>query len=405
MMLKTTHRYFTVAVSILLASLTAMSPFAIDTYLSSMPAMAREFGVNINLIEITLTIYFLGFSVGNFIGGPLSDAFGRRKIALLGMLIYGAAAGTIPLCTAVEQIWVLRFVQAFGGGFGTVTAMVFIRDWFQGKQVARLATIIGMIMMLAPLFAPMIGTALAETYGWRSIFIFMLAFAALLFVLFGMLVPESRAPKLLSRSITPGQFVEKYRSFFSDKKAIYLLLTISFSSAGLFTFITSSSFAYIEFFSIPPTVFPFVFGANILFNVIISLANTVFLKWFEPEKMVRYALAAQFLAGILLVITALGDIPSFWGFFAGIVVYIGALGMIYGNSIALVLNQLPQIAGSANALIGVARFVISFLAASLPSMFFNNTLIPIGAVILGCAVFSNLFFGASQRTPSLQRIH
>jgi MFS transporter, DHA1 family, multidrug resistance protein len=400
-LLKTTHRHFAAAVSVLLASLTAMSPFAIDTYLSSMPTMAREFGVNINLIEITLTVYFLGFSLGNFIGGPLSDAFGRRKVALLGMLIYGAAAGGIPFCTGVYQIWALRAVQAFGGGFATVTAMVFIRDWFTGKQVARLATIMGMIMMLAPLFAPVIGTVLSETWGWRSIFIFMLCFAALLFLLFVFLVPESRAPELLSRSLTPRQFVEKYRSFCSEKKAILLLLTISFSAGGLFTFITGSSFAYIEFFNVPSRVFPLVFGANIVFNVIISLANTIFLKWFEPEKMVRYALAAQLLAGVLLVFTALGDTPSFWGFFTGIVVYIGSLGMIYGNATALVLNQLPHIAGSANALIGVSRFVISFLTASLPALLFNHTLVPICAVILGCAVVANLFFGLSQR-PSAE---
>jgi MFS transporter, DHA1 family, multidrug resistance protein len=79
------------------------------------------------------------------------------------------------------------------------------------------------------------------------------------------------------------------------------------------------------------------------------------------------------------------------------VVYIGSLGMIYGNATALVLNQLPHIAGSANALIGVSRFVISFLAASLPALLFNHTLVPISAVILGCAVLSNLFFRLSQR--------
>jgi DHA1 family bicyclomycin/chloramphenicol resistance-like MFS transporter len=172
MALKITHKYFTVILSLSLALLTALSPFAIDTYLSAMPDMASFFGVGINMIEITLTIYFLGFALGNFIGGPLSDSFGRKKIALTGIVLYCLAAFAIPFSHEIYMVWLLRLLQAFGGGFASVTAMVFVKDLFKGKQVAKLATLIGMIMMLAPLFAPVIGGTLLLLGSWKLIFFF-----------------------------------------------------------------------------------------------------------------------------------------------------------------------------------------------------------------------------------------
>lgn len=159
----------------------AMSPLAIDTYLSAMPVMAKFFGVGINMIEITLTIYFLGFALGNFFGGPLSDAFGRKPIALTGIILYFLSALAIPFSEKIYFIWLLRFLQAFGGGFATVTAMVFVRDWFEGKQVARMATIISMIMMLAPLFAPVLGAGLLSFSGWQAIFYFLAFYAVVMF--------------------------------------------------------------------------------------------------------------------------------------------------------------------------------------------------------------------------------
>jgi len=183
MTIKKTDKYFITVTSVLLAFLTALSPLAIDTYLSAMPVMAGYFGVGLNKIELSLTIYFMGFAAGNFLGGPLSDSFGRKTLALTGILLYMVTALAVPFCTQIEYVWVLRALQAFGGGFASVTAMVFVKDWFEGKQVARLATIIGMIMMFAPLAAPVMGTILLKAAGWKSIFYFLAIIAVFLWVL------------------------------------------------------------------------------------------------------------------------------------------------------------------------------------------------------------------------------
>ncbi|MEN9444249.1 MAG: hypothetical protein RIS47_1139 [Bacteroidota bacterium] len=392
MTLKRTNAYFVTITTLLLALLTAMSPFAIDTYLAAMPTMATFFGVGINKIEISLTIYFLGFALGNFFGGPLSDSFGRKPIALTGIALYLISALLITLTKQIEMLWLFRCIQAFGGGFASVTAMVFVRDWFTGKQVAKMATLIGMIMMFAPLVAPVVGTFLLELGSWKYIFYFLTIYGTVLYIVFGTQMPESRPKELITKQLTLQQLIGKYTLFFSNRKAVMLLLATAFSMAGMFTFITSSSFMYLEYYGFSRTIFPLLFGANVILNVVFSLSNTLLLKRFEPITMLRIGLSAQLVAGIVLLIAVHMAHPPFFVVFSSIVLYIGSLGMVFGNSTALILNLVPQVSGSANAMIGVTRFVISFIAGTIPAILHTGTLLPIGITILMCTLVGNLFF-------------
>ena len=392
MPIKRDSKYFTQSITLLLAMLTSMSPLAIDTYLSSMPIMADYFDVSINKVEISLTVYFLGFALGNFFGGPLSDAFGRKKLAVTGITLYGISAIIMPLCVSIEQIWLLRATQAFGGGFASVTAMVFVRDWFDGRQVARMATVIGMIMMFAPLVAPIIGTALGQLIGWQAIFHFLAAFSLVLWILFVFLMPESREKHLLTKKITWKQFAGKYIIFMKSRKAVLLLLTTAFSMSGLFVFITSSSFMYLEYFGKEPKIFPLLFAANVVLNVALSFVNNRLLKRFETQKMLQAGLLLQLLAAIIIFVATLEASANFIIVFSGIVLFIGSLGMVFGNATAMILNLLPEISGSANAMIGVTRFIMSFIVGSIPALFFNGTLLPIGATMLACCIIAVIIF-------------
>ena len=392
MPLKKTTFYFIPVVSVILALLTTMSPFAIDTYLPAMPQMSKFFGVPMNQVELTVTLYFLGFALGNFLGGPLSDSFGRKPVALTGIVIYGFSAFLIPFAPTIDYVWLLRLLQAFGGGFATVTAMVFVRDWFEGKQVARMATLIGMIMMLAPLFAPVIGTFILHQSGWTGIFHFLTGLALLLLIIVSLFLGESRNKNLLTRQLTSAQLWGNYKQFFRHRKAVLMLLTISFSSAGLFTFLTGASFMYITYYGFGQKLFPVLFASNMLLQIILSFSNTLFLKKFEPEQLLRAGIFIQFVAAVVLGVTVLVmPHPEFWLVFLSIVLYIGCLGLIFGNGTAIVLNLLPEISGSANATIGVVRFLVSFLAGSLPALFHSNNLEPIGLTITGCSLMAATF--------------
>ena len=397
MSLSRTSKFFIPVLTMVMAAMVAMSPFAIDTYIAALPDIAGFFGVSLHVAELTITLYFLGFAFGNFFGGPLSDAFGRKTIALTGIALYGFAALLITTCTKIEYVLILRVLQAFGGGFATVTGNVFIRDWYSGKQVARFVTIISMIIMLAPLFAPVLGAGLIHWYGWESIFWFLFAFAILLFLSMWLLIPESRAQELITHKITGRQLIEKYRTFFSNKQSTVLLFAISLPMSGLYVFITAASFIYMEYFGVSQMRFPLFFSANVVLNIMLSFLNTILLKKHDPEKILRYGLLLQLISGVILAVSVLMPDPKLWSVFASIVLYVGSLGLVFGNGTATILNHNPEVAGSANATIGIARFAISALIGSIMAMFHTGDLIPFGLVLFICTLTGNVLYNWALR--------
>ncbi len=382
---------FTSIITIILALLSTMAPLGIDSYLSSMPEMAKYFQVPINKIELTLTIYFLGFALGNFLGGPISDAFGRKTLALTGIATYLIAASLIPLASKIEYVWILRAIQALGGGFATVTPMIFIRDWFDGKKVAKLATVITMIMLFSPLLAPILGTALAHYFGWKSIFFFLAILASLVGISVFFFIPESRPSEKITHHISLKEFFSKYKLLFSNSQAIFILLTIGCSMAGMYAFITSGSFIYLEFFGFKPETFPLLFSANILLNMFLSISNNFLLKKFSIHSIFRFGILFQAIFGIILLIATLQNQPKFIPVFISIVGYVGSLGMIFGNGTAILLNLVPEISGSANAMIGLTRFLFGSAAGSLVAVFHSSNLIPVGSIIFSCGILAVTF--------------
>ena len=385
------HSFFLPIIMILLAMLTAMAPLGIDTYLSSMPEMATYYGVQINQVELTLTIYFLGFAFGNFLGGPISDAFGRKTLALTGISIYLLTAFLIPFAISIQMVWLLRALQALGGGFATVTPMIFIRDWYEGKKVAKLATIIGMIMMFAPLIAPILGTSLAHYWGWKSIFFFLAVYAAVIGLAILFIIPESRPKEHITNRISFSEFFEKYKLLLSNKSAVFILLTLGFSMAGMYAFITAGSFIYLDYFGFSPNYFPLLFGANVLLNVILSLSNTILLKKYKTLNIIKVGVFMQLLAGIVLFIATIPAQASFIPIFASIVWFVGCIGIIFGNGTAVLLNLVPELSGSANAMIGLTRFLLGSIAGFLIAFFHSDNLLPVGIVMFSCAILANLF--------------
>ncbi len=400
MTISRTSKHFISILTVVMAAMAAMSPFATDTYIAALPDIASFFGVELHVAELTITIYFFGFAVGNFIGGPLSDSFGRKTIALTGIVLYGLSCVAIPLCPKIEYILVLRFVQAFGGGFATVTTNVFIRDWYSGKEVARFITIISMIIGIAPLLAPVLGAWLIHWWGWKSVFVFLFGFALLLFLLVYFLIPESRERSLITRQLTGRQLLGKYRQFFASRQSTIMLFAISLPMSGLYVFITSASFIYIKYFGVAPLSFPFFFGSNVLLNMLLSLLNTYLLRSYKPERILRVGLLIQLLAGVALFLAVCLPEPKLWMVFVSIVLFVGSLGLVFGNGSATILNHNPEVAGSANATIGITRFLLGFALGSILAAFHPVNLIPFGIILLLLSLSGNVLFSVALKMKS-----
>ena len=217
----------------LLAALVALGPLAIDAYLPAMPEMAVDLATSLHNIEITLSVFLVGFAAGQLFGGPFSDRFGRRLTILLGLSVFILGSAAIALGSNIELLWVGRVLQAFGGGMGVVNTMAVVRDRYSGSASAQILSQIVTIMMAAPLLAPFIGAALLLVSDWRSIFWFLAAYAVILLVLLRRFLPETRR---IEESVHTLSVWQRYKSVLLNKRAAGFLFAVAFSNAGMFAF-------------------------------------------------------------------------------------------------------------------------------------------------------------------------
>ena len=389
MIIKNIYKY-TGFIIALLCALSAFGPLGLDSFLAALPIMGTYFGVNMAVIKLTITFYFLGYALGSFFGGPSSDSFGRKPIILLGIIIYGISSLLITLASRIEWVLFYRLIQGFGGGFTITMVSVFIHDRFQGNKVAKFITLVSMIMMLAPVFAPIIGYFFIQFIGWKGVFYFLFTYSIILFLLF-LLIRESRNPSLITNKITANQLLKQYKIFFSYRQPVLLLLSISFSMAGIYIFLTEASYIYIQYFKIEQKFFPLLFAGNIILNIFFSIGNIRLLKSYHPQTLARLGFIIQLIAGIALFITV-EFMPSFWIVFCLISIFIGAIGLIFGNGSAIIIKYNAQVSGAASANISIFRFILGFLLGSIVALFHSNSLIPMGTGMFCCALIANVLF-------------
>jgi len=193
-------RPHTAAATLTLGLMTAMTPLATDIYLPAMPSLARDFGASEATTQLTLSIFMLGFALGQVFYGPISDRIGRRPTALFSFALFTAGSIACTFAPNMPALLAARVVQAMGGAGPVVIARAMARDFYDGPEAGRELSRMAAIMGLTPMVAPMIGAALLSVAGWRSNF----AFVACVAVAFGLYL-TARLPESL-RQTSAGPF-------------------------------------------------------------------------------------------------------------------------------------------------------------------------------------------------------
>lgn len=381
--------------TVVLAALTALSPFAIDTYAPAMPEMAISLGTLLSDIELSLTVYIIGYAIGQFFGGPLSDNYGRKPIVYIGLSVFIISSYLLSICTSLSQLYILRFTQALGGGFSIVVSMAIVRDLFSGSDLAKRISYIGMIMMAAPLLAPAIGTLLLKMFSWRSIFTFLCIYSLLVIILMAFFIPETRVEK--NKNNLFKKVAINYLAVFTNTKTMSLIFAAALGFAGMYTFIMGSSKIYLEHFNMPLEVFPILFGSNVLLMIITGAINARLVTTINPKKILNIGLLTQLTVGAVLYMVMLKGNPSFALVFILIVLFVGVLGLIFANANAIVLEMYPDSSGTTTAVIGVIEFAVAGIVGVISHALQDNTILPIGMVMFACTLSSNLSYRVLRR--------
>ena len=372
---------------LLLALLSSVTPLATDVYLPAMPEMAQGFGVEINKIEITISIFLLFFALGNLVGGILSDRKGRKNIAILGLLGFSLSSFALFFSTSIETLYLFRATQAFFGAMSTVNSAAIVRDLFHGKEAAKIFSAIASIMMIAPMVAPALGSLVITFYTWNYIFLFLGIYS-----LFVMVLIYFKLPLTGIRSKT--KVVEAYKKVLTHKKAIGYILAVSFAFSGMFIFIEKSSFIYMEYFGISKEIFPILFGSNVLMMIILTKVSMKLIQTIATKEVLKYGIFLQVFSALLLVVFSLE--ANLYTIVVSMILYIGSLGFIFGNAMALALDFFQKDSGVANSVIGVTEFTIAGIIGFLASLMHTEELTPIFLMMKASSICALLSFRLSR---------
>lgn len=385
--------------AILLAALVALTPFSIDTYLPALPEMAHYFDTNIGMVEMTIGFFFLGYAMGQLVGGPLADHYGRRRVGGPGVVIFFLATVGIIYAPNIESVISGRFIQAFGGGFVTVIAPSVVRDRFTGKDAARMFALIGLVMMLAPLMAPAVGAVLLKFFNWQMIFVFLGCYALICLGIIFLCLPERK--KSLTEKLNMARIWDGYRRVLINRRAVGYMVTQTFSSGVMFLFLTGSAFAYITYLGVSTDMFPLLFGANIVTMMIFNRLNPFLLNIFSPHQMIGAGVAIQLMANIVLWAGQFIDPLNIYMVVPMIMVAVGVSGIIMPNSFACFLEDFEDNSGSATAIMGTSQFVVGAILGVILGLLHRDDILPMTTMMLlssVIAVFSYHLFARWKQT-------
>lgn len=369
--------------AMLLAALVAIMPFSIDAYLPAIPAMAESLGANIHRIEQSLSTFMFGVAVGQLTGGSLSDIKGRRIVALSGLAVYIVSVIGLTMIQTADQLLLLRMVQAFGAGMTVVVVGAIVRDNYEGRQAAQMFALIGIIMMAAPLIAPMLGAALQSLGGWRMIFVFLALYSACIWLLLFRFLAKAVRTGKIDRKLFRTVF-DRYKRVLGTKPALGFLFFQAFSFSSMFAFLTESSFVYMGLYGISAHAYAWVFGMNIITMGTFNRITAWRLKTgSDAQDILKWGILLQFLANAMMVAGVLAaGLPPMWLLVGCVMVSVGTQGLISANTQACFMSYFKEEGGSANAVLGVCQSIIGALMGMLTTWLHNGSALVMAGMML-----------------------
>ena len=369
-----------------LAALTILTPLAVNLYLPALPDIGDWFGVDLQRIEISVGLFFLGLGAGQLIGAPISDRYGRRPSAALGLALFVASTVAILLAESVGQFVALRFVQGLVLGVATVNVAAVIADLADTQGAARALSLVHAVLSAGHLVAPIAGAALIGAFDWRSTFVVLLLYCLPLGTLLWIQLPETvphseRRDRPVLREALRG-----YRAVLGHPRAMAYAVCISFAVGATFVYLTAAASLYMEWFGLGPTPFGLLLALSTVALVIGTMLNVRLLRRHRADRIVPFACGFQCLAALLLIAHVALMTPSLPVVAALLTGATGALGLIGGNGGACLLAYFPHHRATASGIVGsMPRLVGGVIGTGMSMIHFGSPLVT-AATIAGCTV-------------------
>ncbi|AVT59353.1 multidrug effflux MFS transporter [Pectobacterium versatile] len=352
----------------ILSALMAFTSLSTDIYLPAMPIMAKDLQGN---AELTITGFLIGFCIAQLIWGPLSDHLGRRIPLFIGMVLFIIGSVGCALSTDMSQIVFWRVFQALGACTGPMLARAMIRDLFSRTRAAQMLSTLMIVMAIAPIAGPLLGGQLIKVTSWHAIF-WLLAVIGIAMLISLRWLPETLPADRRVKASLPSAF-RNYYSLLTNANFMRFTLCLTFYYVAAYAFITGSAFVYITYFGIDPQHYGWLFALNIVGVMGMSVVNRRLVQRYPLEKLLKFAVLIAAAASFILAIGTKLHIGGIILIVVSVFVFFSMNGIIAATSTAAALDAVPNMAGSASALIGSLQYGSGIISSLLLALLSDGT--------------------------------
>jgi DHA1 family bicyclomycin/chloramphenicol resistance-like MFS transporter len=390
--------------ALVLGALSAFPALTIDMYLPGMPVMAEDLQASAGLVQLTVTVFVIGLAVGQVLVGPLSDAWGRRPLLVLGLV--GYVIGSLACLVAPTVGWLIaaRVVQSLGAAAATVLSRAIVRDHFEGSEMTRFLSTLMLVNGVATLVAPVLGGQLLLVTSWRAVFAVLTVVGVGLLLLVVLALPES-LPEERRRPAHLGASLRTFAHLLRDGSYLRPVLASALMFASMFAYISGSSFVLQDIYGLSAQEYAALFAVNALGMVVLGQVNALLVgRVADEHALLGASLAIGALAGLGVLVCTLLGLPLV-ALLVCLFLVVSMLGPVLANATSLAMTPHGSSAGAAASLQGVLQFLVGGFVASVMGVVGEASPVAMGAAIFLSAAAALLVFGSRRRVrlPAVER--
>jgi MFS transporter, DHA1 family, multidrug resistance protein len=373
--------------TIILGTLTAFAPMAIDMYLPSLPAIGAELGGRAGEVQWTLSAFMIAFGLGQLTYGPASDLFGRKPPIYAGAALFVVASLGCAMTASIIGIIAWRFAQGFGAAAGPVIGRAIVRDLYERNQAARMLSMMAMVTGLAPLLAPILGGWVLVHASWRAIFLVLAGFGLAVGLAAGFGLPESH-PRLKRMGARRGGVIHVAMGLGRERRFAGYAFTGAVMFSGYFAFISATPYVFIEVYQVSPQTYGLLFGVSVIGLMLGAWLNGRLVPRFGSDRMLGYGTRAVAIASAALFAVGASGIGGLPLLIAASVGFICCMSLILPNAVAGALALYPRDAGSASAVIGALQFGLGAAIGAVAGHLFDGSALPMASIMAACGLLA-----------------
>jgi DHA1 family bicyclomycin/chloramphenicol resistance-like MFS transporter len=389
---------------VVIASIMALNPFAMDMMMPALPNIASTFQIQVpNQLQEVLSVFLVGFGLGQFMMGTLSDRFGRRPVLLGGMILYCAASVLAISAPSFEALLLARVLQGLGTSATRVIATSIVRDCYTGRRMASVMSLAMMVFIAVPVIAPSFGEALMLWTGWRGIFVVLTVYGILALIWSALRVPET-LPASERKPLVASEILSAFRQTITNRQTLGYAVAAGAVQGTIFGFVFTAQQVFTGIYQLGQ-YFPLAFAAIAIGFAIAGFLNArlvgrIGMRVMSHSALVGFVVVAAAMFGLVNVTTL--PLPAFLAISA--LMMFGS-GLMFANFTAMAMEPQGHIAGTASSLYGTITTLLGISIGTVIGQDYDGTLLPFATGFFVCALASLATVAATEKGRLFQPHH